>query len=176
MPSIRSRVDNDLLFFDFRYDGARFREQTLLHDTPVNRKKLEKVLDKIESEIAAGTFVYANYFPNSNPFQPTLIESNSPLLLPHGICARLRAKVVGLRRRFAVLQGITLIDPICTNLVGVEFPRTMEMQRTTYQIDQKTCDFLLAALDSSSNVTLDVAVCLDWASAQPVSLVFRGIA
>lgn len=115
------------------------------------------------------------YIPG-NPFQPTLIETNSPLLLPHGICARLRAKVVGLQRRLAVLQGITLIDPICTNLVGVEFPRTMEMQRPTCQIDQKTCDFLLAALDSGSNVTLAVAVCLDWASAQPVSLVFRGIA
>jgi integrase len=45
--------------------GVRCREQTLLPDTPANRKKLEKVLDKIESEIAAGTFVYANYFPNS---------------------------------------------------------------------------------------------------------------
>ncbi|WP_114968231.1 Arm DNA-binding domain-containing protein [Rhodoferax ferrireducens] len=65
MPSIRSRVDNDLLFFDFRYDGARFREQTLLHDTPANRKKLEKALAKIESEIAAGTFNYASCFPNS---------------------------------------------------------------------------------------------------------------
>jgi integrase len=37
----------------------------MLDDTPVNRKKLEKVLAKIESEIEAGTFVYANYFPNS---------------------------------------------------------------------------------------------------------------
>lgn len=65
MPSIRSRVDNGLLFFDFRFQGDRCREQTLLSDTPANRKKLEKVLAKIEAEIAAGTFVYANYFPNS---------------------------------------------------------------------------------------------------------------
>ena len=65
MPSIRSRVDNGLLFFDFRFHGDRCREQTLLSDTPANRRKLEKVLDKIEAEIAAGTFVYANYFPNS---------------------------------------------------------------------------------------------------------------
>ena len=65
MPSIRSRVDNHLLFFDFRHNGVRCREQTLLPDIPVNRKKLEKILDKIESEIAGGTFVYANYFPNS---------------------------------------------------------------------------------------------------------------
>lgn len=65
MPSIRSRVDNGLLFFDFRFQGGRCREQTLLDDTPANRKKLEKILAKIESEINAGTFVYANYFPNS---------------------------------------------------------------------------------------------------------------
>jgi len=58
-------VDNGLLFFDFRFHGDRCREQTLLSDTPANRRKLEKVLDKIEAEIAAGTFVYANYFPNS---------------------------------------------------------------------------------------------------------------
>ncbi|MFP5442034.1 MAG: Arm DNA-binding domain-containing protein, partial [Betaproteobacteria bacterium] len=54
-----------MLFFDFRFQGDRCREQTLLSDTPANRKKLEKVLAKIEAEIAAGTFVYANYFPNS---------------------------------------------------------------------------------------------------------------
>ena len=65
MPSIRSRKDNEALFFEFRLNGVRFREQTALPDTPANRKRLEKVLDKIESEIADGTFVYANYFPNS---------------------------------------------------------------------------------------------------------------
>ena len=65
MASIRSRTDNSLLFFDFRFNGKRCREQTLLPDTPTNRKKLEKVLARIESEIAAGTFVYESYFPNS---------------------------------------------------------------------------------------------------------------
>jgi integrase len=37
----------------------------LLPDTPANRKKLEKVLQKIEAEIVGGTFEYASYFPNS---------------------------------------------------------------------------------------------------------------
>ena len=37
----------------------------MLLDTPANRKKLEKVLYKVEAEIIAGTFVYVNYFPNS---------------------------------------------------------------------------------------------------------------
>lgn len=69
MPSIRSRVDSSLLFFEFRYEGQRCREQTLLEDTPNNRKKLQKVLDKIESEINAGTFVYENYFPNSKALE-----------------------------------------------------------------------------------------------------------
>ena len=65
MASIRVHKPNGALFFDFRFKEERCREYTLLPDTPVNRKKLEKVLDKIESEIAAGTFVYENYFPNS---------------------------------------------------------------------------------------------------------------
>ena len=65
MPSIRSRSDNGLLFMDFRCLGKRCREQTLLPDTPANRKKLEKVLSRIESEIEAGTFKYEVYFPNS---------------------------------------------------------------------------------------------------------------
>jgi hypothetical protein len=63
MPSIRSRSDNGLLFMDFRYLGKRCREQTLLPDTPANRKKLEKVLSRIESEIEASTFKYEVYFP-----------------------------------------------------------------------------------------------------------------
>ena len=69
MPSIRSRADNKLLFFDFRFKGERCREQTLLSDNPTNRKKLEKVLARIEAEIAEGTFQYANYFPESKALQ-----------------------------------------------------------------------------------------------------------
>jgi len=65
MASIRKRDDNGQLFFDFRFNGKRCREQTTLPDTPTNRKKLEKVLEKIEADITAGTFDYARYFPNS---------------------------------------------------------------------------------------------------------------
>jgi integrase len=65
MPSIRKREDNGCLFLDFRFQGQRCREQTLLPDTPANRAKLKKVLDRIEEEISAGSFVYENYFPNS---------------------------------------------------------------------------------------------------------------
>jgi integrase len=75
MPSIRVHKPNGALFFDFRYNDERCREYTLLPDTPANRKKLEKVLDKIESEIAAGTFVYVNYFPGSKALKRQAKES-----------------------------------------------------------------------------------------------------
>lgn len=65
MGSIRARQDNGLLFFDFRFQGSRSREQTLLQDTPANRKRLEKALAAIEAEIKAGSFDYAKTFPGS---------------------------------------------------------------------------------------------------------------
>ncbi|MDD3760438.1 MAG: DUF3596 domain-containing protein [Acidithiobacillus sp.] len=65
MGSIKNRPETGNLFFDFRYCGKRYREQTLLKDTPANRKKMQKVLDRIEEEISLGTFEYARYFPNS---------------------------------------------------------------------------------------------------------------
>ena len=68
MGSIRSRGEGGNLFFDFRYEGKRCREQTLLTDTATNRKKLERVLQQIEREIAAGIFDYLSYFPNSKTY------------------------------------------------------------------------------------------------------------
>lgn len=65
MPNVRVHKPNGMLFFDFRYRGVRCREYTALPDTAVNRKKMEKVLERIESEIKSGTFEYENYFPSS---------------------------------------------------------------------------------------------------------------
>lgn len=65
MASVRARTDNGLLFFDFRYLGIRCREQTALPDTKGNRQKMEKVLQKIEEEIASGIFDYRRQFPQS---------------------------------------------------------------------------------------------------------------
>lgn len=65
MASISSRNKGGALFFDFRYRGVRCREQTLLRDTAVNRRKLQIVLNRIEKDIADGVFNYRNYFPNS---------------------------------------------------------------------------------------------------------------
>jgi integrase len=50
---------------DFRLNGIRCREQTALTDTPANRKKVQKVLERIEAEIATGTFDYPRFFPGS---------------------------------------------------------------------------------------------------------------
>jgi integrase len=65
MGSVRARADNGCLFFDFRFQGVRCREQTLLTDTPANRKRMEKVLAQIEGQIASGEFNYAQSFPSS---------------------------------------------------------------------------------------------------------------
>lgn len=65
MGSVRPRKDTGLLFIDFYYRSIRCREQTALEDTPANRKKVQKLLDRIEGEISLGTFDYQRYFPSS---------------------------------------------------------------------------------------------------------------
>lgn len=65
MGSVRLSDTTGALFMDFRYQNGRFREYSALSDTAANRRTLQKFLDKLESEISAGTFVYANYFPSS---------------------------------------------------------------------------------------------------------------
>ena len=63
MASINVR--NNKLQVDFRYKGKRCREQTRYVDTPANRKKLEKIIERMEAEILLNTFTYRNYFPKS---------------------------------------------------------------------------------------------------------------
>lgn len=65
MASIRARPENGLLFFDFRYQGLRCREQTTLPDTAANRRNMRRILERIEAEITLGTFDYKAYFPSS---------------------------------------------------------------------------------------------------------------
>ena len=67
MASIRSRRGK--LFVDFRYMNMRCRETTNLTDTPANRKKLAKIIEKMEAEITLGIFDYAVYFPKSERAQ-----------------------------------------------------------------------------------------------------------
>jgi len=54
------------LFFDFYFRKVRCREYTLLDDNKRNRQQMERMMQKIEMEIATGTFVYGRYFPSSN--------------------------------------------------------------------------------------------------------------
>ncbi|WP_413282709.1 Arm DNA-binding domain-containing protein [Vibrio sp. MA40-2] len=57
-------VRNNKLVLQFRYKGQRCREQTQLPDTASNRKRLTKLLKRIEVEIIIDTFDYEKYFPN----------------------------------------------------------------------------------------------------------------
>lgn len=57
------------LVVDFRYMEVRCREQTILPDTPANRKALADLLKKMEAEITLDTFDYAKYFPKSSKLE-----------------------------------------------------------------------------------------------------------
>jgi integrase len=88
MGSVRVRKESGLLFIDFRNQGKRCREQTLLKDSPANRKRLDRLLEVIESEIQRGQFDYAKHFPDSRgAASPSSVtaptnESRPPLAQP----------------------------------------------------------------------------------------------
>src|SRR5574340_1487753 len=65
MASIQVRKRTNCLILDFYYKSQRCREQTALPDSAANRKKVQKVLERIEADIASGTFEYRRYFPSS---------------------------------------------------------------------------------------------------------------
>lgn len=85
MGSINARYGN--LYVDFRYLNMRCREVTALKDNATNRKKLEKILERIEAEILLDIFDYGKYFPKSKKLaeiEETLsrkisIQSQTPL-------------------------------------------------------------------------------------------------
>lgn len=80
MGSIRKRDATGLLFLDFRFRGIRCREQTALTDNAANRKKVQKVLERIEAEIAVGTFNYRSFFPGSKNAEK--VEVSAPPSCP----------------------------------------------------------------------------------------------
>jgi len=65
MGNVRVRKETGKLLFDFFYQGVRCREQTVMDDSPANRKRLESFMAQIDREIKAGGFDYEKYFPNS---------------------------------------------------------------------------------------------------------------
>ena len=66
------------LYFDFRWQGTRYREYSDLPDTAGNRKKAQAVLKHLEADIRKGVFDLATYFPDS----PRLNHSSAPLRAP----------------------------------------------------------------------------------------------
>ncbi|HEU0197571.1 MAG TPA: DUF3596 domain-containing protein [Nevskiaceae bacterium] len=66
MGSIRVRPETKKLYFDFQWRNHRCREYTTLADKPASRRRMQKVLDNIEADIALNSFDYAQYFPNSS--------------------------------------------------------------------------------------------------------------
>jgi integrase len=79
MGSIRCNTANNTLFMDLRWHGRRLREYTMLQDTPANRKRLQKALDRIEAEIALGEFDYQKTF--GKPL-PAADGSDAPAVSP----------------------------------------------------------------------------------------------
>ena len=63
MAAIRARHGH--LVVDFRFRGVRCRERTSLADTPQNRRRLQKLVERMEAAILLKTFRYADYFPGS---------------------------------------------------------------------------------------------------------------
>jgi integrase len=86
--SIRCLASKGTLFMDFRLGAQRLREYTTLPDSAPNRKRLQKALDRIESEIALGTFDYVKTF--GKPLASAEVDNTSK---PDG--ALLAAKPAG---------------------------------------------------------------------------------
>ncbi len=66
MAKLTSRKDTGKLYFDFIFQGKRYRENANLSDTKANRRRLQKKLDQINAELLTGQFDYLAHFPNSN--------------------------------------------------------------------------------------------------------------
>lgn len=84
MGSIRRHESKGTLFMDFRHAGQRLREYTSLADNAANRKRLQKALDRVEAEIALGTFDYQKTFgkplPASQPVSEAAADEGTPEL------------------------------------------------------------------------------------------------
>lgn len=65
MAKVTTRKETGRLVIDFTYRGVRCREQTALAETGANRRRVENALAKLKSAMAAGTFVYREFFPGS---------------------------------------------------------------------------------------------------------------
>lgn len=59
-----SALESDRIQFDFQFDGVRYRPTLKRAPTEANLKGARKKLDEIKQRIAAGSFVFAEEFPD----------------------------------------------------------------------------------------------------------------
>jgi len=78
MGKVRARKETGKLYLDFFYRGVRCREQTALSDTPANRKKVEKLLQRVEAKILLDELDYAEFFPGSRNLKKIQLKSSQP--------------------------------------------------------------------------------------------------
>lgn len=65
MVKVRVRSETGRIFFDIFHMGRRFKELTQLEGTHSNQAKAQKLADKMNADMHAGTFIFTKYFPNS---------------------------------------------------------------------------------------------------------------
>ncbi|KAB2825925.1 Arm DNA-binding domain-containing protein [Aliivibrio finisterrensis] len=70
-------VRNGKLVIQFRFKGQRCREQTQLLDNSVNRKRLDRMLQRIEAEIILDAFDYQNIFQTALGYHQVLKKVKS---------------------------------------------------------------------------------------------------
>ena len=124
MASIQIRKETGCLILDFYYAGKRCREQTALKDSPANRKRLQKVLDRIEADIAAGTFDYRRFFPgskNAAKFDPA----------PGGMVGSATAAVVALPSAAASVPSTPLFKDFAETWYGEKEVEWRRSYKTT---------------------------------------------
>lgn len=126
MGSIRLLPSKGTLFMDFRYAGQRLREYTVLPDNPSNRKRLQKALDRIETEIALGSFDYAKTFgkPMPAPADSDKSPDDSTLQQPSSSSA-------------ATFNGAGVTTPTMREFANQWYKETEVTWRRSYRITQR---------------------------------------
>lgn len=121
MGSIRVHPAKGTLFLDFRFNGERKRQYTALVDSAANRKRLQKVLDRVDAEITLGTFDYEKTFGTPDTKQA------KPFVPPESIGVSVPAE--------PVLGSAVTFNEFATQW----FKETRIAWRRSYQITQQ-CD------------------------------------
>ncbi|MDG0863919.1 site-specific integrase [Pelomonas aquatica] len=94
MASLRSRKENHQLFFDFRWNGARYRAQTDEVDSPAARKRLAPKLESLNEALRTGTFDLGKFFPDlAVPLTSTSPAATHEVLPPPSVVTPITSAV-----------------------------------------------------------------------------------